>query len=660
MPVPGHSGVSNSSSRMHSSIYGSAMQSKPAAVSRPPSAAFRVGSAAKAFVAPISSRTAAEDRIGRHGTGYSNVAFASPPPTATGRIEPAGMTPAGRAVKGHQGNSSVGELLQADADLTVMDTVASSQPSGMTPAGRAVKGHHGNGSFDALLQVGTDLAVTDTVASSQPEHDTDARMLSQHSYQHSIFVTPPPAPPSETASSLPEPPPPQTPPLPLQPTQPPQPTYEPIDPSKAQLGKGVFANVRMTHGRDGQVIAVKTYDHKEAKQERSVAKHMLNEERLAGRIQHENIIAPQVARKGDGVTELEMEYAPGGTLEEYVKKLKRPLTEDEARVFFRQVVDAVVYLHEEGICHRDIKMENVVLDANGVARLVDFGAAREGGANSFLMSMQGTPAYMAPEVAQQRAHKGGPADIWALGVVLYNLVSGGAFPFWGRSMEELKRNISASQLRIPPHVSASCRDLLTALLHKSSATRMTAADVRRHPWLVMQEAPTAPPAAPATGAGPSTTTPPHAAPTANADAYCTESLDAARAATTKRLQESHTAAGRQAASGRPTAGPTASPSPSPSPRAANYDSLGCSARQGSARGFGQPPGTPSNYTVGSTSSGSIVSPRYGPIASPRSASKLAGLMSGNGRPGTACSQRPPTAPLGRASSAAQVGYGYRR
>ena len=79
---------------------------------------------------------------------------------------------------------------------------------------------------------------------------------------------------------------------------------------------------------------------------------------------------------------------------------------------FRQVVDAVVYLHEKGICHRDIKGENVVLDADGNCKLVDFGAAKEGGADTFLMSMQGTPAYMAPEVAQQRAHKGGPADVF--------------------------------------------------------------------------------------------------------------------------------------------------------------------------------------------------------------------------------------------------------
>ena len=143
-----------------------------------------------------------------------------------------------------------------------------------------------------------------------------------------------------------------------------------------------------------------------------------------------------------------MEYAPGGTLESYLKKLGRPCTDAEAKRLFRQLVDAVVYLHETGVCHRDIKLENVVLDADNNARLCDFGAAKEGGAHNFLTSMQGTPAYMAPEVAQLRAHKGGPADVWALGVLLYNLVSGGAFPFWGKNMDELKRNIAAAQAQL--------------------------------------------------------------------------------------------------------------------------------------------------------------------------------------------------------------------
>ena len=79
--------------------------------------------------------------------------------------------------------------------------------------------------------------------------------------------------------------------------------------------------------------------------------------------------------------------------------------------------------------------------------------------------MQGTPAYMAPEVAQGHAHRGAAADVWSLGVLLYNLLEKGAFPFWGKSMDELKRNILISQPKIPHYLSPGCRDLCAPSPH---------------------------------------------------------------------------------------------------------------------------------------------------------------------------------------------------
>ncbi|KAL1507357.1 hypothetical protein AB1Y20_008203 [Prymnesium parvum] len=265
------------------------------------------------------------------------------------------------------------------------------------------------------------------------------------------------------------------------------------------LGKGVFASVRLTTGAGGEPLAVKTYDHKTTAKDRAVHEHMQNEERLAGKIQHEHIIAPRAVRRHRGRTELEMEYAPGGNLNDFLKQHKGGLSEAEARRLFAQLVDAVHYLHsKKDIAHRDIKLENVVIDKAQNARLVDFGAAREG-AQAFRQSMQGTPAYMAPEVAQGHAHRGAAADVWSLGVLLYNLLTNGAFPFWGKNMDELRRNILTAQPQIPPHLSPSCRDLLSRLLHKSAASRMSVADVRRHPWVASgaRGPPTSAPHAPA-------------------------------------------------------------------------------------------------------------------------------------------------------------------
>ena len=442
---------------------------------------------------------------------------------------------------------------------------------------------------------------------------------------------------------------------PPEPAAAPPPPPQPIDPKDAALGAGVFAKVRMTHGRDGQLVAVKTYNHKEAREERAVAKHMLNEERLAGKLQHANIIAPQRAFKGNGCTELEMEYAPGGTLEGFVKKLGRPMTEDEARKLFRELVDAVRYLHEEkGICHRDIKMENVVLDGDGRARLVDFGAAKEGGADSFLTSMQGTPAYMAPELAQLRAHKGGPADVWALGVLLYNLLSGGAFPFWGKSMDELKRNITASLPKLPPNLSPSCKDLLTRLLQKSSAIRLSAGDILRHPWTAMPDPPGAsdlPALPPSAGHGAGASHGGGGAGAADRPAHARQhggdaavAADAAAAAHAYRRPAAHGGAApvhhqhpqQQRAAGAGGA-PAMSPRTGHAQNAANGMYLNAGYQQ-YAR----------NPITGGPSAGVDSRP-----SSP-GGSKLAGLMNGDrARPGTACSMG------SRASSAAQLNA-YRR
>ena len=248
------------------------------------------------------------------------------------------------------------------------------------------------------------------------------------------------------------------------------------------LGKGVFASVRLARDDDGKAVAIKTYENADMQENSYVVRHMQNEARLAGKIDHEGVIAPRaVVRKPSGV-ELHMDYASGGNLGEYVKKQRSGVPEAEAKRLFRQIVEAVGYLHSKDICHRDIKLENIVLDEQRNAKLVDFGAAREG-AHRMLHSVQGTPAYMAPEVIGNRAHNGAASDVWSLGVTLFSLLVPGDFPFWGKNMAELRRNIAQAPLKLPAQLSPPCRDLLTKMLNKQAAQRMSIADVKRHPWL---------------------------------------------------------------------------------------------------------------------------------------------------------------------------------
>ena len=229
-------------------------------------------------------------------------------------------------------------------------------------------------------------------------------------------------------------------------------------------------------------MAVKSYGHAEMEQNACVRQHLMNENAIAARhLEHEGIIAPQSVVRRQGRTEVQMEYAPGGNLGEYARR-RNGLSEGEARRLFRQIVEAVGYLHAKDICHRDIKPENIVLDSQRNAKLVDFGAAREG-AHVMLHSVQGTPAFMAPEVMQGRAHAGAPSDVWSLGVTLVSLLLPDQLPFWGKDIRELKHAIAREPPKLPSTLSASCRDLLRKLLRKQAACRMTIDDVRKHPWV---------------------------------------------------------------------------------------------------------------------------------------------------------------------------------
>jgi serine/threonine-protein kinase SRK2 len=197
---------------------------------------------------------------------------------------------------------------------------------------------------------------------------------------------------------------------------------------------------------------------------------------------------------------LVMEFAPGGDLFTYVRS-RGGLPEAEARWFFQQIVIAIDYCHRLGVCSRDIKLENTLLDATPgpnsrpLVKLCDFGFSKDSNYHSAPGSRVGTPAYLAPEVivaAEGTRYDGAAADLWSLGVLLYVMVCG-AYPFRRRDddsmrppqrMDVLLRRIQAVDYDFPPDrvVSDGCKDLVKRLLVRDPAQRATLAEVMRHPW----------------------------------------------------------------------------------------------------------------------------------------------------------------------------------
>ncbi|CAH0765585.1 unnamed protein product [Bemisia tabaci] len=165
-----------------------------------------------------------------------------------------------------------------------------------------------------------------------------------------------------------------------------------------------------------------------------------------------------------------------------------PLSEAQARNYFRDVILGLEYLHFQRIIHRDIKPSNLLLGEDGRVQIADLGVCNEfDGPDACLNSTAGTPAFTAPEalISNNSAPFSGKAsDIWSLGVTLYAFVYGHV-PFYAEAIPRLYEKIKSEPVVFPqtPVISSQLKDLITKLLHKDPAQRMSLSQIKEHPWV---------------------------------------------------------------------------------------------------------------------------------------------------------------------------------
>ncbi|XP_039515132.1 serine/threonine-protein kinase MARK2 isoform X1 [Pimephales promelas] len=227
------------------------------------------------------------------------------------------------------------------------------------------------------------------------------------------------------------------------------------------IGKGNFAKVKLArHVLTSKEVAVKIIDKTQLNS--SSLQKLFREVRIMKMLNHPNIVKLFEVIETDKTLYLVMEYASGGEVFDYLVAHGR-MKEKEARAKFRQIVSAVQYCHQKCIVHRDLKAENLLLDADMNIKIADFGFSNEFTVGNKLDTFCGSPPYAAPELFQGKKYDGPEVDVWSLGVILYTLVSG-SLPFDGQNLKELRERVLRGKYRIPFYMSTDCENLLKKFL----------------------------------------------------------------------------------------------------------------------------------------------------------------------------------------------------
>ncbi|KAJ8245694.1 hypothetical protein GJAV_G00273490 [Gymnothorax javanicus] len=246
------------------------------------------------------------------------------------------------------------------------------------------------------------------------------------------------------------------------------------------LGRGTYGKVKRAIERhSGREVAIKSIRKEKIADEQDMI-HIRREIEIMSSLRHPHIIAIYEVFENKDKIVIVMEYASKGELYDYISERHR-LSERETRRFFRQIVSAVHYCHKNGVVHRDLKLENVLLDDNCNIKIADFGLSNLYHKDKLLQTFCGSPLYASPEIVNGRPYRGPEVDSWALGVLLYTLVYG-TMPFDGGDHKNLIHQITHGEYREPTQ-SSDARGLIRWMLMVNPDRRATVEDIATHWWV---------------------------------------------------------------------------------------------------------------------------------------------------------------------------------
>ncbi|XP_057541708.1 serine/threonine-protein kinase SRK2I-like [Amaranthus tricolor] len=252
------------------------------------------------------------------------------------------------------------------------------------------------------------------------------------------------------------------------------------------IGSGNFGVARLMRDKVTRELVAVKYIERGDKIDENVQREIINHRSL----RHPNIVRFKEVILTPTHLAIVMEYASGGELFERICNAGR-FNEDEARFFFQQLISGVSHCHAMQVCHRDLKLENTLLDGSPAPRLkiCDFGYSKSSVYHSQPKSTVGTPAYIAPEVLLRKEYDGKIADVWSCGVTLYVMLIG-SYPFEDpeepKDFRKMIQRILSVQYTIPENINLSpeCRHLISRIFVPDPESRITIPEIKKHEWFI--------------------------------------------------------------------------------------------------------------------------------------------------------------------------------
>ena len=247
---------------------------------------------------------------------------------------------------------------------------------------------------------------------------------------------------------------------------------------KEDIGEGNFGKVKKCiYKQTGEEYAIKIINKKKIKDK--MKNSFFKENDIATKFNHINVIYVFQIFEDKENFYLVMEYCQKGELFDYIVEKQR-LSENEAAIFFYQLINGVEYIHSQGIAHRDLKPENLLLTNDKTLKIIDFGLSHEFDPYTTLLKTKcGSPSYAAPEIISCPYYDGFKTDIWCCGIILYAMLCG-FLPFEGDDNTVLFRNILECDPEMPDWLSISSRDLIIRILNPDPDDRITLEEIKRH------------------------------------------------------------------------------------------------------------------------------------------------------------------------------------